>query len=187
MLGVWGASFFQLQAAELWTTFCDEGGNPFLRIVGAAGCNDRFLLGLELIGKTGLERLMQHAAYGAVGAGRACGECSGERGSLGLDGIAGGKTRDQSERELFLRSQPAVEQEQLLRLPHSDHARKKPGVAAIRGQAQRAIAECKPRVVCGYDDIGSLEQTQSAATGAAAHGSHNRRVNARQPLDRQMI
>ena len=43
-----------------------------------------------------------------------------------------------------LRSEAAIEQEEFLRAPHSDHARQEPGVAAIGRQAERSIADPDP-------------------------------------------
>ena len=74
-----------------------------------------------------------------------------------------------------------------MRAPHPDHARQEPGIAAIGRQTQRAIAECKSRIVGRHDNVGNVEQAQSAATGTAAHRGDNRRVDAGQPFDRQMI
>jgi hypothetical protein len=74
-----------------------------------------------------------------------------------------------------------------LRLPHPHHARKKPGVAAVRRQAQRAVAESEPRVVRRNHDIGGIEQAQSATACATTHRCDNGRVDTRQPLDCQMI
>jgi len=53
--GIWWRPAISLFAPELRTTFGDEGGDPFLRVVGAAGGNDRFFFDLKLIGQTGLE------------------------------------------------------------------------------------------------------------------------------------
>ena len=148
---------FRYCAPELRAALGDKGGNSLLRIVGAAGGDDRFLFGVKLIRKTGLKGLTQHAANGAVGARRTGGERGGERGSLGLHRIARSQTRHQAEFEGFLRVQAAIEQEQLLCLPHPHHARKKPGVAAIRRQAQRAVAERKPRIISRDNDIGGIQ------------------------------
>jgi hypothetical protein len=43
---VCGASSFHLLAAELWTTFGDEGGDSLLGVVGAAGRDERYLFGV---------------------------------------------------------------------------------------------------------------------------------------------
>src|SRR5260370_34337861 len=40
---------------KLRAALSDEGRDPLLRVVGAAGGNERFPFGVELIGKTGLE------------------------------------------------------------------------------------------------------------------------------------
>ena len=64
---------------------------------------------------------------------------------------------------------------------------KKPGVAAVGRQAERSIAQREPRIVGRHDNVGGIEQSQSTATRAAAYRGDNRRVDAGQPLDRQMI
>src|SRR5882757_8205976 len=99
----------RLAAAKLRAPLGDERRNALLRIVGAAGGDDRLLFRFQLVGKAGLERLSQHATDGAVGARRAGGERRGEGERLSLDGIIRCKTRYQSERLSLLRRQATVE------------------------------------------------------------------------------
>jgi len=100
-----------------------------------------------------------------------------------LDGIIGCQARYPSEVERFLRGEAAVEQEQLLRAPHPDHAREEPGVATVGGEAERAITKREPRVLGRNDDVGDIDQAQPAAAHATAHRSDNGRVDAGQPFE----
>ena len=64
-----------------------------------------------------------------------------------------------------------------MRASHPDHARQKPRIAAIGCQAERPITQRKPRIVGRHDNIGGVEQAQSAATGAATHRGDDRRID----------